>query len=276
MGRKTNRYIAYLVIFVILGLGLLFLLLLLLNTNCIKQFLIVKLSMKPYDTLDVFSNWLSIVFSVFLGLIVYNQSQKINNLESSKFDLYIGVVGMGEFDGDIFLAEELSVPGETFGVFESFSDKLVANTFILSMGLPAKEELDFKAIKEAMPSPPRKELSHIKVTKPIALLFITKNQPLITSLQFSEIEVYFDGELNLKKKGAEQALHRIFADNSQFTIVIDLPTSPDNNVKDIEIILSVIISDQLSRVRKLKVISRIGAFNNAYYLYSSESIFLPK
>ncbi len=194
---------------------------------------------------------LSITFG--LGVIVYLQSEKINNLEATQYDMFIGVEDVDyEFDfGNSFAIEKYS---ETFHVAHIFTTKRKALISHISIGEGKGKPLL------------------------IPLTFLTKNQSLITRLVFKGISIVVrERGTNVHDESYSnngEGIRAILADGSTFTYGFGLIVPEESNIDEVFIRFDIETENQhgqtkmiqscvqLRRIRKEEEFVLVASYSN--------------
>lgn len=207
------------------------------------------------DILTLFNaiiDYLSLGITLLLGVIVYRQSQKINDLESSQYDVFIGATGL-----DHSLAPLSGI------LVENSADR---SDFFVKQSVEAKSF--FTHLKTNFPD------RHRQVFLPI--VSVTRNHPLIVSLKFSEIQMVIV-ESNGKKTVPQKFLNRadpiygIFEDNTQFLFGIDFMLPDRMRVGQVLLRLYIDAADQIGRVTPLEIAIQMQAVDKHLHLVSSQT-----
>lgn len=181
--------------------------------------------------LGLFLDYYSISITLILGIVVYYQADRINNLEASQYNLYIGVEDLDyTFDfGGFFALDKYSSDFNISHIFTS-SKKALRSTVNIGEG-------DGKTLL-------------------IPLVFITKNYPLIVSLNFLSVA------LLVREKNVtlcEDIFHRsdgdiktLLYDSSKFVFGFGMVIPESYNPDEIHLQFDVIVKDQNSNSQNLK------------------------
>lgn len=231
-----------------------FILLMILTNERVSVYVLTHLSAEPYEVFDSIVNYLSMGFTILLGVVVYYQAQKINDLESTQYDLFIGVDKLDysfAFD-DIFIKN--TSQDSNFYVVQSFSKTRKNFLVNLNIGLSEKEKPIF-----------------------LPLSFVTKNQLVITSLHFKEIylTIITEDAKEYKQKFSNsnnvEPIHGIFTDDSNFLFGVGMMIPDSFKVDRLKLMLDVEVHDQIGRNYISKIQVSLKNVSNFYYLESSES-----
>lgn len=207
------------------------------------------------DILTLFNtvtDYLSLGITLLLGVIVYRQSQKINDLESSQYDVFIGAVSL-----DHSLTPLSSVLVENSADRSDFSIKQSVDT-----------KSFFTHLKTNFPD------RHRQIFLPIT--FITRNHPLIVSLKFSEIQlvvVESSGRKTEPQRFLNHAdpIYGIFEDNTQFLFGIGFMLPDEMRVGQILLHLYIDATDQIGRITPLEIDIQLQTVDKCLHLVSSQT-----
>lgn len=209
------------------------------------------------NLLDLFTSatdYLSLGITLFLGVIVYRQSQKINDLESSQYDVFIGTDGMDDS-------------------LTPFSDVLVEDTicrsdFFIKQGVSGGKMSFFTYLKTNFPD--NRQLMFLPIS------FVTRNQPIIVSLKFSEISLVII-ESNGRKSDPQKFLnhaepiHWIFENDSRFLLGIGFMLPEAMTVGQILLQIRIDVADQLGRITPLILLMTLQNIDKRLYLLSTQT-----
>lgn len=203
----------------------------LLSFPAVTNFVIYTLKATPESFLGLLFDYFSIAITLLLGVIVYFQSKKINSLEATQYDVFIGVEDIDyEFD---------------FGSFWA-TDKSNADFRISHM---------FTSSKKAL-------LSNIDIgegrgkTILLPLVFVTKNNPLIVKLDFQKVIVEARTRTMVVCDKVfehnEGVIKTILADNSRLTFGFGLTIPEKYNIDEIHLQFDIELENQSGYRQKLQ------------------------
>lgn len=201
---------------------------------------------------DSLTSYLSMGFALLLGIIVYYQSQKINDLTSSQYELFI-------------CATDLDYS-------HALSNVLIEEPSALS---------DF-SIKQSSIDGRRNFFTHLNTTfqekqQPvfIPLSFVTKNQPIIVSLAFQDISfalVSQDGQVKKQIFHSQgEKIYCMFEDNTNFLLGIGMMIPGAITIDELNLELCVNATDQIGRITKFKIAVRLKNVEKHLHLVSSQT-----
>lgn len=206
------------------------------------------------DLFNSFTDYFSLGITLFLGVIVYRQSQKINDLESSQYDVFIGADGL-----DYSL--------------DSLSDVLAEST---------AEQSDF-SIRRDISGGKKSFYTYLKTNFPdkrqqvfLPISFITRNQPLIVSLKFSEISLAIT-ESNGKKSAPQkffnhaEPIHGTFENDTRFLFGISFLLPNSMRIGQVFLHLRIDAADQLGRITPLEITITLQNVDKRLYLLSTQT-----
>ena len=182
-----------------------------------------------------FLNLISILVTAVLGVCVYFQSERIHNLESAKYDIFLGAEKTAT--EDVFPEEIFHFDSQTLAdnnkvkIFETAHD----SEFALFVNVFAVHDCGITIF-------------------PVD--FVTRNAPLITRLMIKEILLTVDYRISpeqdlqtFKKKYSVDAdpINRIFPDQSHFMLNVVVHGIERETVEQAEMVISFMLEDQLGR-----------------------------
>ena len=251
---RKSQPTAYIVLIIIL-LSVVFLLLLGVLTNKrISAYTLTYLSAKPYEMLDLIVNYFSMGLTILLGVVVYHQSQKINDLESAEYDIFVGVNRLDYsymFD-DTFTKEGMQKAD--FCVLQTFSKERKGFLALLDVDLPEKKRAVF-----------------------LPLSFVTKNRLLITSLDFREMnltiitEDFQKYQQHFSKSREVGAFHDILENDSSFVFGVGMMVPDSFKIDELQLDFTIGIHDQIGRDHISTAQIVLKNISSLYYLKSSKS-----
>ena len=244
-----------LVFSIIFILALPFLLIMVLSSEDVSGFLKGSLKISNAEAIDYILNYISLALSLVLGEVVYFQSQRINDLEASEYDVFLGVEDINySFDFGEYVFADIHKNKSEFFVTHIFKPNKKAIITSVNIGdeAPGNPEL-------------------------IPLVFITKNHPLIVSLYFRAVEVELLNEgkrvFIQEYKNRNKAIHTILGDESRFVLGFGMTTSHISIFDEVVLRFSVEVIDQNKRKQQISstVVLNKGVDKLGYYLTSSYS-----
>ena len=245
------------IIVTLLSLSLIFLLpcllVILLSSKEFTDLLTNTLAITNSEFIEICISYFSLAISLLLGVIVYFQSQRINELEITQYSTFLGVqeVDYSADLGNMVFSEEKRCG---FWISHSFtSDKkvILAGVNILRKG-------SAKSIV-------------------VPLVFVTKNQPLIVSLDFQKVTVklmHCGKELcNRTFENDNEPIYALLSNESQFILGFGMLVSDEWEVDEINLVFQIDVKDQNRIGKKIESIVTLHKFGQrpGYYLTSSRT-----
>lgn len=182
--------------------------------------------------LGLFLDYYSISITLILGIVVYYQADRINNLEASQYNLYLGVEDLDySFDfGSYFASDSCNSDFNISHIFTS-SKKALRSTVNIGAG-SGKSLL-------------------------IPLVFITKNNPLIVSINFQSVALLVKernstlcNETFLRSGGDIKTL---LCDGSRFVFGFGLVIPENYNPDEVHLQFNVIVKDQNGNSQNINI-----------------------
>lgn len=249
--RKRSFWFYAIVIAILVILPILFLFFV--NIGGVTKFVKCRLSMEPYQLFESSINYLSLAATILLGIVVYRQEQKINDLESSQYEVFLGVVGLdNDYSlGDFLLAGKCP-PNPDFVTLQSYSS--LDKSFLTS--------LHFDSEKSGKP-------------EVIPLVFLVKSCTLITAMHFQKIalEIASKNSVHYQKEFIcdDTPVYGLFEDNSKFSLGIGITLPEEVEIDEIKVGFSVTINDQICRVHTKTIEVELKKVNDKFLLSSSKT-----
>lgn len=168
-------------------------------------------------------DYISLAAPVILCVIVYYQSQQINDLEVSRCDIYLGVEGLDyTFDFGNYLAVDKTYSGFNSAHFFSAEKKVLLTNINIGTA---------KGKPMLLP-----------------LVFVTKNQPLIVSLKINSVNVIvkeknfeiYNGAFTI---GGEK-INTILKDDSRFLVGFGMIVPFENTIDETHLNFMIEIENQ--------------------------------
>lgn len=207
---------------------------------------------------NIILSFISITVSLLLGIVVYFQSERINTLEVSQYDVFIGVEKID--DSASFASEMVEISDGVDNL--SRCAKLFETIYNDELELYAHIQVSEQAQKTFIP-----------------LSFVTRNTLLITSLCIKEIGVQIETQKRDNQKDklsnalsmSTSPICRFLPDDSHFLLGISLHGIDKSIIKKVNISIDIIAEDQFSRIHPLKVDLDIIGIDKELRLISSKS-----
>lgn len=256
MNKKINSYLKIVLIIVILFVIPIFMTII--TKVVFANDLEITKTIGYNDIAGLIAQYYSIFLTLFLGIIVFFQTEKINALEKKDYDFYIGT---NKVENEFELGNTFFIPNSfptcsdaTFNFSHNIYNDKVIHFININMGDTSN---DFKII-------------------PINL--ITKNKLMISSIYFNEInfKINFNDSniipLEKKFKGNHAVISGCFDNNSEILLGIGLNMPKYSaNMFSIDITMQLDIKDQYENITKFIVSNSILSENHNYYLSSSKT-----
>lgn len=225
----------------------------LLSCPFVSDYISNKLKMETEPFLSLMLEYMSLIVPLFLGVVVYFQSEKINNLEATQYDVFIGIDG-------------------------------VENQFELNKYLVCDFQNEEFSISHYFTSSQKCIMSHINIGegagKPfvIPLTFVTKNFPLITSMDFQSVKINFKGgnrtiyQKTFKHNGGR--INAILCDDSHFIWAFGMiiPDTWDVDALDIQFVGEIENQNCRKQIHTISASIYLTPNNEEFILASSSSI----
>ena len=202
--------------------------------------------------LEVIAQYLSISITLGLGIVVYNQSERINGLEASQYKLFLGV-------------EDLDY-GYTFG------DCLASYQCEADWSISYR----FSANRRELMTTVNFGTGQAKVIF-LPLVFLTKNSQLITTLVLRDVSVslkYKDDVVHDKIFTASNGqINTILHDGCRFVLGFGIVMPEANYVDEISLLFNVGLTDQHMRNTTIQIAAQLlkSSHSDEFALISSRS-----
>lgn len=204
--------------------------------------------------LQICIGYLSLATTLLLGVVVYFQSKRINDLEVSQHSSFLGIL---DIDYSADLENCIYAPNGQKGFIISyhFTDK---NKRMLS-------SVDFSGggqVKSVV----------------LPLVFTTKNQQLITSIHYQSVEVdlRFAGKEIVSREFKSQCgpIYTLLDNESKFLLGFGMLMPVDWNVDEVELHFFVCLKDQNGVNKQIEIMATLqkSSNENGYCLVVSRTI----
>lgn len=245
---------------IVISLAILFvlfipcLLVYLLSSQSFTKYISTTLDINNSEFIDICINYCSLSFSLLLGIVVYFQSQRINDLEITQYSTFLGVE---DVDYSVDLGNRI------FGQ-QAQSDFWVSHNF----------SSDRKVILAGVNLFRRGAAKSIVVP----LVFITKNQPLIVSLHFQRVELQLMNRgtviCNQTLENVNSPIHSLLCNESRFVVGLGMLIPEDWIIDEISVKFIVELCDQNNHKENLMPIIHLRKFGpeSRFNLISSQTI----
>lgn len=201
--------------------------------NALISHISIDIAVSIVDLFNIAVGYASLFITILLGIIVYFQSERINNLEASQYDIFLGVE---KIDPTLSLSSELTPI--TNNQLRSSDNVKVFKTII------GDESALFTHI----------HIHDTATSVQIPFVFITRNTPLITSFDLNKIQLQLDicpnGIVNHYKHSFDidtDPTYRFLTDQSHFVVFLNLHGIALEDVIEIKVLFYLTVSDQLNR-----------------------------
>lgn len=207
---------------------------------------------------NIVLSFTSILVSLMLGIIVYFQSERINTLEASQYDVFLGVEKID--DSTSFASEMIEISEDSDDL--SHYAKLFETVYDDELEIYAHIQMSEQAQKSFLP-----------------LLFTTRNALLITSLCFKRIGVQIEvQECNNRRYKLSKDLLinaipvcRFLPDNSHFLLGISLHGVDKSKIEKANMSIELVAEDQFGRKHSSKIELYMVRIDKELRLISSKS-----
>lgn len=168
-------------------------------------------------------DYISLAISIILGIIVYYQSQQINDLEVSQHDVYLGVENLDySFDFGDYLTIDKTASNFNSAFFLSAEQKIILTN--INVGSNKGKPLLFP------------------------LVFVTKNQPLIVSLSIKSIDVTVKEKNIIAYNGIHpiggHPINTILKDDSRFIVGVGMIVPVEKSIDETNLSFLIEIENQ--------------------------------
>lgn len=220
----------------LLGTGLTILLLpfilaKLLYNALVSEFITETLNTDKVSFLELVLDYFSISITLLLGIVVYYQSERINNLEASQYKLFLGVEGLDyEFNfGDCFASVRSDSEFQISHMF-TMEKKVVMSTINIEKGAGK--------------------------TLLLPLVFVTKNNSLIVSVNFKQVSIIIkESNIPIYKRtfhNTGDIINAILRDDSHFVFGFGMVIPERYSISEINIQFYIELEDQNTNLEKIQ------------------------
>lgn len=246
MENKTKKVIT-IIVFVVLIVAIPFILHLLITAPNITKYINDTLKIRNGDAVGIIINYASFSATVILGIVVYFQAQRINKLESTNYDFYMGVVDVDyNYETGSKLVIDHSPSEFHLAHYWTNKQKTIFSSICIGKGANGSQ------------------LS-------IPLRFITKNKPLITTVCFESVNVTLKENdkvvFNDSFSSNDYTLYSPLEDGTSFVMNFGLVHSSKRLFDEIALSFHVTTTDQNRNITKM-VITAVLIWNNNEKKYS--------
>lgn len=208
---------------------------------------------------DILLSFSSIAVSILLGIFVYFQSERINALEATQYDVFLGVE---KIDNSISLATEMVLLSNNKTDLTQYA-KLFETTCANELALYAYVHISDKSEKTFLP-----------------FVFVTRNTPLITAIHIKKIMLNIDyqehhsqGKKSSKKDFLVDAtpIYKFLSDQSRFVLGLGIHGVDKSKIEKADVRIELVAEDQLGRMHPKKVELSMVRIDKEIRLISSKS-----
>ena len=208
---------------------------------------------------DIVLSFSSIAVSILLGIFVYFQSERINALEATQYDVFLGVE---KIDDSISLATEMVLLSKN-NTDLSQQAKLFETTCDSDLALYAYVYVSEQPEKTFLP-----------------LVFVTRNIPLITAIDIKKILLNIDyqecrnqGKKTSKKNFLVDALpiYKILSDQSRFILGLSIHGVDKSKIEKADVRIEFVVEDQLGRLHPKTIELSMVSIDKEIRLISSKT-----
>ena len=228
--------------------------LILLSNETVTEFIKNRLEITKGEAIDYILSFLSIAIPFLLGVVVYLQSQRINDLESTQFNTFIAVE---DVDYSWVLSDHL--------FFDS-----IQSDFHVSYVFSSSQKFLLTSVDIG------KGTSHTPLIIP--LTFITKNNPLIVAVEYKSVDVVLlDNDRDVFRQKlynqSQTPINTILKDDSRFVLGFGMIGSDAYSFNEVDLQFLIVLEDQNGNKNKflVKVILVRGTDGQTFYLSSSKT-----
>lgn len=198
---------------------------------------------------DIVLSYFSIFVSIMLGIVVYWQAERINKLESTQYDVFLGAEKLhcGASIGTQLLLLSKKNSHSQITLFETKFN----NCFGLLANISLQEEINTKQERDDSPQDRTDNL-------PLTFLFVTRNTPLITSLQVKQIDLTIQHYSESKKKDIVKKypidanpVFIFLSDKSEFNVCLSVNGVEKKHIETVKIRILYEVEDQLERTHSI-------------------------
>lgn len=205
---------------------------------------------------EIVLSFATIVITIVLSLFVYNQAERINKLEAAQYDVFLGI-------------ERLD-----------FNENL--DTELQQISNPIKKRHNDVKLFKGIVNEKVMLVAHVHMgdgedTIFIPFVFVTRNTPLITSLQLKKINI----ELPLTKNGQRKQIppfyvdanpvHNVLSDKSYFVLNLGIHGIGQDDVDKMKVTFEMTVTDQLKRNHMFKSQAELSRIHTDIRLLSSQT-----
>lgn len=205
---------------------------------------------------EIVLSFATIVITVVLSFFVYNQAERINKLEAAQYDVFLGVESLDFKESIDTELQLISNP-----IQKRYNDvKLFKGIVNEKVMLAAQVHMDDRSDMLFIP-----------------FVFVTRNTPLITSLQLKKIDITPASTNNEQRKQRTtfyvdaSPVHNILSDKSRFVLNLGIHGVGQNDFDKMTVAFTIKVTDQLNRDYTFKSIVELSQIHTDIRLLSSKT-----
>lgn len=214
-----------------------------------------SLSMELSDLLNCAIDYISLVVALLLGIVAYYQTKAINELEYLKYSVFVGIEGM-----------DYSNKREELFEWEDFEK---GHSIVQSVSFTEKSLRAYVNMIPSTNSFGSGKLIHIP------LIFVTKNEPLIVSINIQAIHVNLlrDNNPIAKKTFRENRneYHTILNDGDHFNVSLGIIAHDTEIISTIKLAFDLILEDHHGRRHRMRTCATLSNQSDGLFLTSSHT-----
>lgn len=206
---------------------------------------------------DIVLNFTAIFVTLLLGVVVYFQSERINNLEAAQYDIFIGIERV-DMQADIGTElQMISCPQKAKESDVSVFRDLTSETLTLLVHTHMNQQ-DKKLF--------------------IPIMFITRNAPLITSIRIKQIDIIYRKVRNGQNEEVEKCLPVnacpiccVLPDNSHFILHFGVHGLYQEDIDEMNVKFHFKVEDQLKRSHNITTDVLLSRIHKELRILSSKT-----
>ena len=204
------------------------------------------------DIICLFYQYCSYVLTIVLAVVVYNQNERVNQLEQLSYDYYIGIKNIdSDFSFNQFFVEAETTKSDEYTITQNFSNNSLVNFVSLDVSSGKNKSINIVAVD-----------------------LITKNKLLITEVNIEEIKVslYAEGKEQICRtlRSSSGIIRSCFDDNSIIPLAIGFVS--DYKSDELELLtldFKICLKDQKGKDHDFLLKGEIICHKHLFYLSSS-------
>lgn len=207
------------------------------------------------DLLSCSIDYVSLIIALLLGLVAYYQTKAINDLEMLKYGVFVGIEKI-DYSTEYRHPSELQNPSTDFYILQNVSGEGKNLTAHLNM------------VKPNHPTGTGKLLH-------IPLVFITRNEPLIVSVNVTAIHLrFYHPDTSVTKKTFRRRGNKfdtILNSGDHFKVNLGIVIHESEIISTIEVAYDFIIEDHHGRKHTMRTHATLKNQTNGVYLTASRT-----